>query len=108
MDLNKINQALGELSVELPKKVRELSEAEYQYERRFADLVVHSGMGTALLKESEAKTALDAEGLWEPLIMLRGEVRALYHEKDCMLAIGANLRAMQVGQERNERETLSV
>ena len=97
MTLQEVNQELEKIAKELFEKVKAHQAAEYNYNIRFWDLLIHSGMGTVAAKEAEANLTCKEEGLLEPLQELRGEVRGLYHMKDCYIAIAANLRAMQVG-----------
>lgn len=99
MTLPEVNQKLLEIAQVYPPKVRALQQAELQFNLRFWHLFLHSGMGTIGAKEAEANTICNEEGLLEPVQLLRADVKALYHEKDCFLAIAANLRAAQVGQE---------
>jgi hypothetical protein len=99
MTLFDVNTKLTELAVALPTKIREMQEAELKYNLRFWHLLLSSGMGTIGAKEAEANVICNNEGLLEPVQILRADVRALYHEKDCYLAIAANLRSGQVGEQ---------
>lgn len=103
MLLPDVNYRLEEIAKFLPMKIRELHDAEYAYQIRFSYLITHSGMGNAQAREAEAIATCNAEGLYQPLLDLRGEYKALYHEKECLIEISRNLRATQVGSYGSER-----
>ena len=98
MNLIELNEKLEVISEEYPQKIRQLQEAEMKYNLRFWDLLLHSGMGNQASREAEASLVCQEEGLLEPLQILRADVKALYHQKDCFQEISRNLRALQVGQ----------
>lgn len=85
-------QRIEEIASELPQKIRELQKADLAYNLRFWDLILHSGMGTIAAKEAEANLTCNEEGLLEPVQMLRADVRALYHEKDCYIVLAKGLK----------------
>lgn len=95
MDLVQINNKLEELAKTYSQKARELRQLEYAYNLRFWNLILHSGMGTIAAKEAEANTICHEEGLLEPLQELKADMKALYYEKDCYIAMGSNLRVLE-------------
>lgn len=103
MTIEEINQKLEELAIAYPAKLRELRVAEHAYNLRFWGLILHSGMGTIAAKEAEANLVCQNENLLEPVQTLKADVRALYHEKDCYLAIAANLRIMNYDEKEEGR-----
>jgi hypothetical protein len=89
---------MEELIKVLPVKLKELQVAEYNYDRRYNSLFLQSGMGTIVAKEAEAKSVCDEEGLFSPLADLRGELKALYIEKDLLTEMSRNLRTISEGR----------
>lgn len=85
---------MEELIKVLPPKIKELQQAEYVYARRHAALFMQSGMGTIVAKEAEATSICDEEGLYNPLVDARGDLKGLYNEKDMLLCLSANLRTL--------------
>ena len=98
MELTAVNNRLLEIVKALPQLGRELYAAEYAYQVRFSYLITHSGMGNAQAREAEALTVCDVEGFYAPLLELRYKYKALYQEKDCLIAIGDNLRAISLAE----------
>lgn len=102
MTLLEINQELLKIAEVYPQKSRELREAELRFNLRFWHLLLNSRLGTIAAKEAEANMICNEEGLLEPLQILRADVKALYHRKDCFIEVARNLRALRVGQEVGE------
>ena len=95
MELSEINNKLKSITEELPPKIKELKNLELAYNKRFYYCMVHSGMGNQAQREAEATLTCDQEGLWEPLLEVRSDVRILYMEKDMYIEISKNLRVIQ-------------
>ena len=100
MNLTEVNGKLLEIANTLERLIPQLSKAELAYDLRFYDLLLHSGLGTIAAKEAEAKLTCQQEGLLEPVQNMKGDVRLLYHQKDCYIEISRNLRA--IAHERDE------
>jgi len=103
MNLEDVNKKLAEIAEELPAKIKEFQRIEYDYEMRYFWLFAHSMASNLAGREAEAKLTCKEEGLIEPLQNIRGDVRGLYHKKDCYIAIGSNLRALQIVTERDAK-----
>lgn len=98
MTLEETNAALLALEKEITAKQAELGKVQLQYDIRYHNLIMHSGMGTALLKEAEAKTIMVEEGLYEKHAMLLVDMKTLWNRKDILLEYSKNLRAILHGQ----------
>lgn len=103
MNLIEVSYKLEVIAQQLTLKIPQLQEADAKFQLRFADLVLHSAGGTIAAREAEANLTCEQEGLLSPLYDLKGDVRALYHQKDCYIAIAANLRAMLRGEYEQEQ-----
>ena len=99
MTLQEATQSLEELSQKLPQKIKEHQQADTAYMLRFYELTLKSGMGTIVAKEAEANVICNEEGLLQPVQVLRADVKALYSQKDLLIELSRNLRALEYGQE---------
>ena len=94
MDLETANKKLLEIFKEYEEAAKKLPELEYEYDSRYADLYLKSGMGTGPLKEQEAKAILNEEGLGERLLVDRANVRRLYYKYNVLIEYCKNLRSI--------------
>ena len=97
MTLEAVNEILQELANQFPLAIEKARGTEYEYEMRFFQLLLNSGMGNAQAREAEAKAICDTEGLYRPMIEAKGLVRTLYNQKECYIEIARNLRTMKGG-----------
>jgi len=96
MDLDKINDRMEKIILEMSAKLPQLRVSEWKYDKRFYQLILSSGIGNQAGREAEAKLTCDAEGLFSPLADLRGEVRALINEKEMLTEISKNIRSLMM------------
>lgn len=94
MTLQEANEHLLVVFKEYEEIAKKLAQLDWEYESRYADLVLKSGMGTALLKEAEAKTILNEEGLGERLAIMKADVRRLYYKWNVLQEYCKTLRAI--------------
>lgn len=99
MTLSQVTEALEVLSIQLPRKIHEHQQADTAYMLRFYELTLKSGMGTIAAKEAEANLTCDQEGLLQPVQVLRADVKAFYAQRDLLIELSRNLRALEYGQE---------
>ena len=93
-NLEEANVLLLKVFKEYEEVAKQLPALEYEYDSRYSDLYIKSGMGTGPLKEHEAKAILNEEGLGKRLIELRMEVRRLYYKYQVLIEYTRNLRAI--------------
>lgn len=93
--LQEINERLEKIIPEIATTTIALRKLEIVYNLRFWDLILHSGMGNQAAREAEANLTCETEGLLEPLQLMKADLRALLNEKECLIAISANLRVLE-------------
>lgn len=94
MDLKTASERMLEVFKEYEELAKQLSHLEWEYESRYAESVLKSGMGTALLKEAEAKTILNQEGFGERLAIMKADTRRLYYKWNVLQEYCRTLRAI--------------
>lgn len=96
MNLAQVTEELSQVMELLSQKIIELRELEYKYDIRYYDLLLHSHGANAPAREAEAVSTLEMEGLYEPVTVARGDVKALFVRKDCLIEISKNLRSLEM------------
>lgn len=94
MDLKTANEHLLVIFKEYEELAKQLAPLEWEYDSRYAEIVLKSGMGTALLKEAEARSILNEEGLGEKLAIMKADVRRLYYKWNVFQEYCKTLRAI--------------
>ncbi len=99
MTLNEVNKRLLEINTELREVLPKERATTWTYEKAFMGKMMHSGMGNQAAREAEAKLACDTDGLYEPMVDIRGKVRELMIEKEILIEYSKNLRVVLNGGE---------
>lgn len=92
--LEEANVMLLKAFKEYEEIARKLPALEYEYDSRYSEMYVKSGMGTGPLKEAEAKSILNEEGLGKRLAEMKMEVRILYNKYQVLIEYTRNLRSI--------------
>ena len=95
MTLEEVNQELLRISDALTASLPVLREAEARYNRIFYDSILRSGMGNAQSREAEANLVCEQEGVLQPFVDVKTEVRTLINQKECIIEIAKNIRVMR-------------
>lgn len=94
MTLQEVNKRLLEINAQLQELVPLLVSAEWDYDKKFTQVVLASGLGNQTARDGEAKLAADTAGFYKPFIELKRDVRLLYTEKDILTEYSRNLRSI--------------
>lgn len=94
MTLEEINKQLLDIAEQLKQKLPLLSFAESAYQKKFFYYLLHSVGANAQLREAEARTICQTDGLVEPFEELKIEVRTLLHQKEILIEVAKNMRLL--------------
>ncbi|MDD5407095.1 MAG: hypothetical protein PHE73_09180 [Sulfurovaceae bacterium] len=92
MNLSDANEQLKKAYEDYAVITKELQKLEFQYETRYNELYIHSGMGTAPLKEAEVKNVLTTEGIYEKVLEARSTAKIAYYKLQTYQEYCRNLR----------------
>lgn len=93
-NLQEANNKMYEIFREYEIKAKEFQKIEFEYEKRYSELYLHSGMATLPMKEAEVKSILNEEGLGERVSELKADVRRLYYKWTILSEYCKNIRAL--------------
>ncbi len=104
MTLQEVNKRLLEISKELQKLIPQLIEKEWEYDKKFTQVMLASPLSSQGAREGEAKLAADTAGFYKPFIDLRADVRLLYQEKEILIEYSRNLRAIGASEKSEDNK----
>lgn len=94
MTLKQVNERLLQLVTEINELAPKVNRVEWAYMKRFNEVMLASGMSNQAAREAEAKLAMEVEGLWEPYMEIKADLRKLLTEKEVLIEYGKNVRTM--------------
>ena len=101
MTLEEINKRLIEVMTELTASADTLAGAQYDYDRRKAELYLMAdtqAQKRAEERDSYVSQALEAEDLTYSLMKKKSVFKRLLNEKEFLFEIGNNIRVIEIGK----------
>jgi len=90
---NKLLETEDAIQSKLPQYIR----AEIAYSSKYNDFLLHSGMGSAPLREAEARQRMQIEDETEKYLSTKLEYRLLQSRKETLIEVSRNLRSYAYG-----------
>lgn len=96
MTLEEINAELLDVNTKLTAKIPEVEKLELLYDRKYYYHLLNSTRASADARQAEARQICIEEGLYEPLMNARIDIRVLYNRRDMLMEYAKNLRIISM------------